>query len=163
MQADAPTLPSAITDLLDGVDPGKHVGFTIQLVTADPQGWPRVALLSAGEVVAVDPMRLRIALWPESHTTENLARVGQATLTFVFDNAAYSVRLRVCRGEDISAPIHLAVFDGRVVEVRRDVASYAVLESGISFRLVDESSVVDRWRTTTEELVRHPGCEPGGD
>lgn len=163
MQVDAPALPSAITDLLDGSDPGRHVGFTIQLLTVDPDGAPRVALLSAGEVVALDSLRVRIALWPDSHSTANLTRSGLTTLAFVFENAAYDVRLGVCRGEDLSSPTRLAVFEGRVAGVCHDVAPYAVLESGISFRLLDESSVVARWRATTEALVRHRGCDPDGD
>lgn len=160
MQVDAPALPSAITNLLDGSDPGKHVGFTIQLLTVDPDGAPRVALLSAGEVVALDSTRIRIALWPDSHATTNLTRSDLAALAFVFENAAYCVQLLVCRAEDLSSPTRLAVFEARVTEVRRDVAPYAVLESGISFRLLDESSVVARWRATTEALASHRGCDP---
>jgi hypothetical protein len=162
MRADDVALPNAALAAFEGSDPGAHVGFTAQLVTSDPDGWPRIALLSAGEIVAVDPARLRIALWPESHTTENATRTGRATLIFVLDNAAYSIRLTMCRGEDLTEPSRLAVFDGRTAEVRRDVADYAVLESGISFRLVDEGAVVDRWRKTTSALLRHHGCDPDG-
>jgi hypothetical protein len=162
-QEDAPKLPKTVTDLLDGTDPARQVGLTLQLMTADPDGWPRLALLSAGEVIAVNPTRFRIALWPDSRTTANLTRSGQATLAFVVANAAYSVRLSACRGEDLAEPAGLAVFDGRVVEVRCDVAPYAVLESGIRFRLVDENAVVDRWRTTTAALIGHSGCEHDGD
>jgi hypothetical protein len=160
---DVPALPNTVTELLDGTDPARHIGFTLQLMTADPDGWPRLALLSAGEVIAVNPTRFRIALWPESRTTANLTRSGRATLAFVVDNTAYSVRLSACRGEDLAEPARLAVFDSRIVEVRCDVAPYAVLESGIRFRLVDESAVVDRWRTTTAALIRHSGCEHGGN
>ncbi len=163
MQTDEVALPQAVTALLDGADPGRHVGFTAELVTADPDGWPRVALLSAGEIVATDSRRLRIALWPESHTSANVTRTGKATITFVLEGAAYSVRLQMCRGEDLGEPARLAFFEGRVVEVRRDVAQYAVLESGIRFRLVDENSVVDRWQMTTAALSSHPGCQPNGD
>lgn len=163
MQVDATALPLAIARLLDGSDPGSHAGFTIQCVTVDPDGWARVALLSAGEVVAIDERHLRLALWPDSHTTANLTRERHGLLAFVFENVAYSVRVRVCRGEDVDSPGRLAVFDGLVIEVRRDSAAYAVLESGISFRLLDEPSVVDRWRATMEALAIHPGCDPEGD
>jgi hypothetical protein len=163
IQDGMPALPNSVTDLLDGADPAQHIGFTVQLISADQDGWPRLALLSAGEVICVNPMRVRIALWPESRTTANLSRSGRATLAFVIDNAAYSVRLSVCRGNDLDDPARLAVFDGCVVEVRSDVAPYAILESGICFGLVDENAVVDRWRMTTAALLCHSGCLPSVD
>jgi len=149
-------------NLFDGSDPGKHVGFTVELATTDPDGWPRLALLSAGEIFTVDQTRLRIALWPESHTTANLTRTSRATLTFVHGKMAYNIRLRTCRGENLDTPGPLAVFDGRIIEIRREVAPYAELESGITFSLPNEESTVDRWRDTIAALALHAGCMPSG-
>ena len=149
-------LPGEVVALLDGSDLDARVGFTLELLTVDHDGWPGVALLSAGEALALDDSTVRLALWPGTRTTANLTRTGQAALAFVDDGAAFTLRLETCRGSDLAEPA-LAVFDGRVVDVRRDEVSYARLRSGIVFDLPDPPSVVGRWRSTIGELRNHPG------
>src|SRR5437879_1823536 len=56
-------LPDVVRELLDGRDPAGRVGFTILLLTTSGEGWPQVAMLSVGEVLAVDERRVRLALW----------------------------------------------------------------------------------------------------
>ena len=46
-------LPEPLLRMLDGDDPAGGIGFTIELLTVDEAGWPRAALLSVGEVVAI--------------------------------------------------------------------------------------------------------------
>jgi hypothetical protein len=153
-------LPDEIAALFDARDLAGTLAFTIELVTVDPDGWPRVALLSTGQVVAIGASLLRLALWPHSHSTANLTRTGLATMAFVHDRAAFRVRLRTCRGADLDLGQRLAVFDGRVAEVRKDVVPYAVIECGIRFTLVDEASVLERWESTAEAMRAHAGCQP---
>jgi hypothetical protein len=153
-------LPDEIAALFDARDLAGSLAFTIELVTVDPDGWPRLALLSTGQVLAIDASRLRLALWLHSHSTANLTRTGLATMAFIHDQAAFRVRLRTCRGSDLDLGQRLAVFDGRVVEVRKDVVPYAVIEGGIRFTLVDEASVLERWRSTVEAMRAHAGCQP---
>lgn len=45
---------------------------TALLVTTTDDGWPHVAMLSVGELTAVEPHRPRAALWPSSTATANL-------------------------------------------------------------------------------------------
>jgi hypothetical protein len=153
---DGPGLPRDLVELLDGRDLERGLGFTIQVLTADESGWPRVALLSAGEVFALDDRRLRLALWPGSETTANLTRTGQATLAFVHDHASYSLHLDAHRAADLGEPMVRAVFDGRVAAVRRDEVPYAALRSGITFDLVDPAPVLARWRATIDALRDAP-------
>ncbi len=126
------------------------MGLTLELLTAAEDGWPRVALLSAGEVLAMSDSEVRLALWPDSRTTANLTRTGQGVLAFVHDGAAFTVRVEASRGPNLPGP--LAVFDGRVAGVRRDEVGYARLTSGITFDLPDAPAVVARWRETIEAL-----------
>src|SRR5437879_3989755 len=88
-----PVLPETLHRLLDGSDLDGKVGETMELLTVGPEGWPHVALLSAGEVLAATPEEIRLALWPSSQTTANLRRTGQATLTFIQQEGAYYAQL----------------------------------------------------------------------
>jgi flavin reductase (DIM6/NTAB) family NADH-FMN oxidoreductase RutF len=143
-------LPADIVALLDGSDLEARIGLTIELVTTGADGWPGIALLSAGEVLAMNDSEVRLALWPDSRTTANLTRTGEGVLAFVQDGAAFSVRVEASRRPDLPDP--LAAFDGRVVGVRRDEVGYARLTSGITFDVPDAPAVVARWRETIEAL-----------
>ncbi len=47
-------LPAALLSLLDGHDLPARMGKAILITTVDTQGWAHPALLSYGEVVAID-------------------------------------------------------------------------------------------------------------
>ena len=74
MTASGSDLPADLVDLLAGERLEDGVGLVIQVLTADDDGWPRSCLLSAGEVLATGPRRLRLALWTGTHSTANLTR-----------------------------------------------------------------------------------------
>jgi hypothetical protein len=145
-------LPDGVAALLDGRDLAARVGFTMQLLTVDEGGWPRVALLSVGEVVALDAAHLRLALWPGSHTTDNLTRTGRGLLAFVHGGSSHTVLIEARRTADLAGPNVRATFDADVVEVRSDEVPYARLTGGITFDLPDPDSVVARWRATVGAL-----------
>jgi hypothetical protein len=111
-------------------------------------------MLSVGEVLGVGPRDLRLALWRNSTAATNLTRTGQATLALVHDNAGYSLRLRARRGADLETPLsgRLAYFAATVEDAILDVAPYAVLTSGVTFRLKDPDDVLPRWRETVAAL-----------
>ena len=153
-------LPDEVREVFDGFDPASRVGLTAQLITTDADGWARIALLSVGEVLALDRRHLRIALWSDTHSTTNITRTARATLALVHGGAGYTIRLRTCRGTDLVGTERLAVFDGEVAEVQKDVASYAVLQSGIIFDLLDREAVLARWRATLDALGAHGKCDP---
>jgi hypothetical protein len=143
-----PDLPGAVVGLLDGADLDARVGLAIELITVDVDGWPRVALVSAGEVLAMGPATVALALWPGSRTTANLERAGRALLAFVDGGAAWRIALDARRVADVEAPERRAVFAARVADVRRDEVANARLTSGITFELPDRSEVLGRWRST---------------
>jgi hypothetical protein len=149
-----PLIPPPLRELLDSDDLASSEGFTMLFVTVTADGWPHVAMLSAGEVVATDDVSLRLALWPGSTATRNLTPSGQATLAAVVDGTSYSVRLSLARAGEVSTPLagQLARFEARVEGASADEAPYAVLESGVRFRLKDPPAVLARWTELRQAL-----------
>ena len=135
-------------ELLDGEELSAKEGTTLLLLTATSAGWPHVAMLSVGELLAISATQLRAALWPASTATCNLTSTGQATIALVYKGVAYYLRCRARRGPDLEVPSSeagLAFFDLELEEVLEDVVPYAELTSGVTFRLVDSSESIARW------------------
>lgn len=162
------TLPDRLLALLDGDDLDAKVGHTLLLTSVDAAGWPRQALLSAGEVVAVAPDTLRIVTYAGSRTTRALAEGRRALLTTVVDGLVHKVDLEATPvPEPADAPVAGRTwFVARVVSVDVDDVAYARVRHGIVYELPDPAPVVARWReqvatlradwpmTTTEEGAR---------
>ena len=151
--SETPALPAEIARLLDGTRLEQRTGHVFELLTVSDAGWPHVALLSVGELLAVGANRLMMALWPTTNTTANVRRSGRAVLQLYHDGAAYRTRLD-CRGLDdaLVEGTQLAVFDCRVEQVQRDAVHYANLTSGPRIELADRRKVVDRWAATIAVL-----------
>lgn len=149
-----PGVPAALRELLDSEDLAASEGFTMLLVTVTQEGWPHVAMISVGEVVAVGEDSLRLALWPGSTATRNLTPSGQATLSAVVGGTSYSLRLDVVRAGEVETPLagQLARFEAHVEGASADEAPYAVLASGVSFRLKDPPAVLARWAELRQAL-----------
>ncbi|MFQ5426494.1 MAG: pyridoxamine 5'-phosphate oxidase family protein [Gaiellales bacterium] len=150
-------LPARLQLLLDGHDPGSHVGTTFLLLTSTEANWPHAAMLSVGEVLCVTPRELRLALWPSSTTTRNLTSRSRATIVLVHEAAGYLIRCRATRGPDLelrSRPAGLASFALEVAEVFEDVVPYAELTNGITFELTDVHETVEDWCEQLEALRR---------
>jgi hypothetical protein len=141
---------------LSAPDPADPEGLTFLLLSVGEDGWPHLAMLSLGEVVALDRRHLHLALWPRSTTTRNLTERGRATLAAVLHETSYAVRMGVRAAGELSTPLAgtLARFEGRVEEVRADSVPYAVLESGVRFRLKERDEVLARWAEVRAHL-RH--------
>jgi hypothetical protein len=147
-------LPDELQALLDGSALEQHVGVTLELLSTTADNWPHLAMLSVGEVLAPDASHVRLALWPRASAVANLERVGRATLALVYQGRGYSIRLQVQRAADLDTPLsgRLARFGGEVQDVLKDVAPYAVLETGTRFRLNDEPGTLTRWRQVIAAL-----------
>jgi hypothetical protein len=147
-------LPPAIRRLLDGGDLEGVVGLTVLLLTVDEAGWPRVAMLSAGELVATGPREVRVALWADGAAAANLGRTRRARLALVHDGGGWYASCAVRRGPD------LRLVDGRrlaasalaVEEVAEDAVPYAELVHGIEFRLADTLRTLTGWRAVVAAL-----------
>jgi len=144
-------LPAPLLALLDGRALADKVGTTIQLTAVAEDGWPRQALLSVGEVVAVGPDRLRLALYARSRTTAAMAAAGRALLTLVVDEVLYKIAVTVTRRAAGASP--LAQFDGAVVAVDADRVPYARLRHGIEYDLLDPAPVLTRWQAQVRQLT----------
>jgi hypothetical protein len=147
-------LPPQVARLLDGADLQERVGLTFLLSTTDESGWPHMAMLSVGELVAIDSLTLRAALWLQSSTSTNLTRTERGLLSFVAEHKAYSVRITAVRGPDLELGEHgqLAQFTLQVQQVVEDAADYAELVSGVTFRLLQPEQVIPRWERTVAAL-----------
>jgi hypothetical protein len=142
-------LPPAWVDQFNGLDLDAKFHVAAVLLTVDDTGWPHLAYLSAGEVLAFDTHRISLALWATSGSTANLRRAGQGVLHAVAAGAIWETRLLAqCR----PTADELVVFDATVIGVRRHVAPYAEVTGLIGFRLNDPVSTLDRWRRQIERI-----------
>jgi hypothetical protein len=147
-------MPDPIFRLIDGTDLEQREGSTFLLLTTTQEGWPHVAMLSVGEVLAVGPSELRIAVWSTSSSTANLTHRPRATLVVTHAGTGYYLRCLGRRGQDLETQEtgHLAVFHLQIDDVLEDAVPYAWIESGITFRLRVPEQVYPRWHTVIELL-----------
>jgi hypothetical protein len=124
------------------------------LVTSDAEGWPHVAYLSMGEVLA-HARGISIALWPNSRTSSNIARDGRAVLHAAAQNSVWEARLSL-KQRAVQGPGDLAIFDGDILTTRRHTAPYADVLDLIVFRLHDTPATLDRWTTQIRRLRETP-------
>jgi hypothetical protein len=140
------SLPPIVLEALDGRNLEEKIGPVFLLITTDVDGSPRPCMVSAGEVIAVDYARFRVALWPTSHTSANLSRGSSALFCFVAENAAFYIRgsSRVLGRSDSSG---LEGFEIRVESVESDTHSGMPIREGITFSLdgVTATDVSERW------------------
>jgi hypothetical protein len=150
-------LPGEIADLLDGRALAGREGLTILLITTAADGWPHVAMLSAGEVLAAGEREVRLALWPGSATTANLSRTGQGLLMLVTGGVTNYVRLEARPGSELAlASGPRAFFVADVAEVLQDVVGYAEITSAIGFRLKEPEKVVPLWEEAVAAMRSAP-------
>jgi hypothetical protein len=76
-------LPQEILEAFDGENFEEKIGLAYLLVTTDENGTPRPCMLSAGEIFVPDERHIRIALWPGTTTSKNLARGSRALFCYV--------------------------------------------------------------------------------
>jgi len=133
------TLPDVLLARLSGRDLPARMGQAILIATTDPQGWPHPALLSYGEVVAVDARRLRLATYRSSGTSGNMRRDGTLTVCLIDEGMAYYVKTSVREKQNPMAGFpELARFEATVEMVladqaREDLEPGARLTGGITF------------------------------
>ena len=157
-------IPAELRPLLFGLDRQAQEGLTFLLLTTMPEGWPHLAMLSVGELLATDARSIRMALWRNSTASRNVTASGRCTLALVHANAGYSLRCVAARGPDLEVEGAglLAYFGLRVEDIQKDEAPYAWLTSGVTFELKDPDDVLPRWRRTLEELAMAPALDVAG-
>lgn len=147
-------ISTSLYELLNGLNLEDKQHEAMMLLTVTEDQWPHTAMVSVGEVVALDTKRLRLALWPGTITAGNIIRSGQATLVAFHDGVAHYVRLRVSRLSELPHAQHPRErFAAEVVAVREDTAKYADINSGVTITLKNPADVLSRWRETILELL----------
>lgn len=149
-----PALPPPLVELLDGRRLNEKLGLVIQCCTVDAEGWPILAMISVGELLAVSARELRLAIWSHATTPRRLADRGRCTLALVHDGAGYLIlsEARALGSLTVSEGQAPRAFGLTVRDVQRDVAPYATLTSGITYTLHDPGVVVARWEETLGRL-----------
>jgi hypothetical protein len=127
-------LPPQVIQQLCGEHLEAHAGETLRLSTVGEDGWPHAALLSVGEVLAVSPTELLLAIWPRSHTSMNLRSGGRLTLSLVVDGALIDVRATATLVAEHQTSLDLTVFRIKVQAVKEDRSTYADVISGVTLR-----------------------------
>lgn len=147
-------LPADVVKTIDGTDLETRSGEAIRLITVGEDGWPHAAQLSVGEVLAVNPAELLVAIWPQSHTAQNLRCDGRLTLALVANGALLEMRAHATLEAEHQTKLDLAVFRVKVQSVREHRATYADVTSGVSFRLHDRERTLARWRDQVDTLKK---------
>jgi hypothetical protein len=143
--------PTDLRTLLNGEDLLSKTQ-ALRLSTVDADGWPRAAVLSAGEVLALPNNRLRFVIFPDSVTAANLMRDGRVTLTISLNGGICELRMRAHKYSDGTQEVPLAFFEAEVIEVREHRAPYAEVTTGIAFTLRNPSAVLARWQRQISAL-----------
>jgi hypothetical protein len=151
LSAAASTMPAEFASYFDGTGLLAK-SQAARLSTIDAAGWPHAALLSAGEVLALPPGRIRFAIFPQSGTAANLARDGRMTLTLSLASGMCEVRLHARRLAHSNQEVPLAFFEATVETSRMHVAPYASVTTGITFALHEPQAVLPRWQRQIEAL-----------
>ena len=140
-------------------DVGLRRREAILIATVDDRGRPHPALLSHGEVLAVSPLLLRIAVSAKSTTARNLAARGAMTLCLIGADGVHYVKTaaRALPAEPSLEAEGLAAFEARVEDVLVDAPAAgerAHLTSGITFATDDAEGQERVWTARLEGLRR---------
>lgn len=146
-------LPERVVRALDGTDLEDKIGTAYLLVSVDGDGLPRVCMLSAGEILAVDDRHLRLALWPKTRTSANLSRGGPVLLCFVERDTVLYIR---GAGQPLGRSSRLGVerFDVEVRSIDSDAHPGMPVTQPIAFSIGtdDPKDVARAWRERLDDL-----------
>jgi hypothetical protein len=145
-------LPQGLVQYLDGLRLNERIGEAISVSTVDEDGSPHAALLSVGEILAIDQRHLHFAIRPDSTTTKNIERTGRVSLAMVHGGVLWEIHLDAKRIAEDRAGMKLAFFTAKVKNVRVHRVDYADVVSSVSYRLHNPEGVVKRWEHQIEEL-----------
>lgn len=94
--------------------------LAIPLLTCDPEGAPRAALLALSEIRALSPRRMAVAVSSGSRTEANLIRRPGATLLLLDAGQSVSIRCEAGKARVSTARPDRKIFPLRVVGVKED-------------------------------------------
>jgi hypothetical protein len=132
-----------VYDLLRS-DNNERKNIVVMLLTCDSSGYPRVALLSPYQILAVDNKYLFLHVYRESQSNKNLKEKKKATLVVVTPPSIHYVRISMdspkSKNYDVNSNEELHRF--KVEEERTDYSSEAPITSSLLF---DETKIKDQY------------------
>jgi pyridoxamine 5'-phosphate oxidase-like protein len=148
------SLPPALQQRLFGRELPDRMGEAILIATIDTAGRPHPALLSYGEVVAVDARTLRFATYRESATAQNLRERGAMTFCLIAPGTAYylKARARELAPRETLSRFEATVEDVLADEARAELEGAITISSGIGFRVSDPAARLAAWMAQLEDL-----------
>ena len=152
------TLPDDVRESLRATGPGARVDQAILIATIDEAGRPHPAMLSYGEVRALDARTLRLFTYASSATASNLRVRGAVTLCLVAPGSAVYVKARAREIAPAASHPALARFEAHIEDVRRDQARADLegateIASGITFAVADPAAKASEWAALQEALA----------
>ena len=144
------TPPPAVAAWLDGSDL-ENKTTAIGVITADPDGWPHPAQLSAGEILLSSDGEVRLAVHADSGMADNLRRDGRVVLMLAADGANNELRFEVTEGPPLADP-PLATFTGQLIIARAHRVPYAEVTRGVQYTLHDPDGTLQRLRRQIDAL-----------
>jgi hypothetical protein len=148
-------LPRDLHTALGGEGFRRRRRLVLPLLTTDPEGFPRVALLTMGEVRATSPSRLAVVVRARSRTALNLVRRQNATLLYLHHRLTAFVQARAGRGCVCGADPERRVFPLSVEHVRVDRPAPA--EGDVALLTAPTFAGGDAERLFSEELFAELG------
>jgi len=144
-------IPSEVAAYLDGTDLLSKTQ-AVRVSTVDDEGWPHASLLSAGDLLAIPPARIRFLIFRESVTTRNLLRDERVTATISFEGGMWELRFRARRMAEASPDASLACFEAMLETARFHAVPYASVTTGVTFALNEPEVVLPRWERQIRAL-----------
>lgn len=135
----------------------------ISLLTVLQTGWPHIAYLGPGELLALDDQQLGLAVWDGSRSTSAAVQTGRATLQTILAGTPTLLRCRIeDRGVIEVEDRPLRALLATVVDAATDVVPYATLTTATTFEPRDPAAALARWQATRRALARQlaEGSEP---
>jgi hypothetical protein len=113
-------MPKNLEMVLAGDGFRRRRRLVVPLLTTDPEGFPRVALLTLGELRANSPSEIGVAVMAGSRTAFNLVRRGVATILYLNRQMTAFIQVRAGRGRVSRSDPARRVFPLDVERVRID-------------------------------------------
>lgn len=148
-------MPRNLEAALSGEGFRRRRRLVVPFVTTDPEGFPRVALLTLGELRASSASKLAVAVTGGSRTAFNLVRRGTATILYLHRQVTASIQARAGRGRVSNADPARRIFPLAVERVRVDRPAEA--EGDVSLLTGPTFAGPDADRLFSEELFAELG------
>jgi hypothetical protein len=134
-------------------DNNERKNVVVMLLTCDASGYPRVALLSPYQILAVDNKHLFVTVYRESQSNKNLREKKKVTLVIVTPPSIRYVRISadssVRRNDDANSNEELHKFI--VEEERSDYSPEAPIISSLLF---DETKIKKQYEKSFALMVQ---------